>query len=1511
MERSWVLDGYCEQIRLTAPLAGDRYERAVETAMGNRVACGCSTQHPKGFGDTPYSKQVGNNMFRFWAEVFLLAQEGTSKKPGSKWQMVVPKLVPVNLARVQDAPAVVSHVTAYNTKVDKVMDVLLYHPGIEVRRGSDCFVYWSDPQKGLTWGLNFVCPEEANYFADLVCGKTKGILCRRTNSTALPSSRQRSLRSCSESRLESPEREATARASSSKPTVKFAEPLSRSAGASRQTTPVSQTQLNNSQELHASSNSLQFFLTGKRLSHWGTMLQPNPESSLTTQSDNESFDGRLAAQLEKNTTYDNLIGASTPTLPTKDSSDHDENKPPLFSGTARRANKARDDGATPRSGSLRDIDEQASRSDGTYVNTTDMYRLQSGGLTGNSSSSVSSAERVDVVLRQNDKRYPVREAPLTKRSSIHLITGANGRLKNVDNLLGRPDDSGSSLSSSMEGAVGGFPEDITKRRVQSTRLRSVESVVLMKRWLKADQQKIAIVDNESWQQYVIRLRGLTLCLFRVTAAAMTSSSDSTSPESGRMGPPISVELLTCLVTPIPEHPRRQNVFCVSDGTGQALLLQAATSAEVDLWVSRIHTAAALAIARSTSAEVAVRTIKKELDKLDMKLETVAKMLQLSHLPSVGTVSVNQIGDWENELEVLHLHQFALRCYLAAIKDTDGPSCKRVLAAASAHTKSYLSQMNIFTLSAMHAFCSSRAKQNQPSLVVGGTLPSCSSAEIDQALSFSPSSSPAKSLLVQIALPTGQVTVVSVSESDTVAAVLRKATDKVGLKADSCFLMLRNSTKSSASSDCFTPEDNDHIFSMLPGAKVQLHERLVYHVHMSRSEATHLGLTVRANRVSSSGLAARVTAVEHGSPSHRKGLMVGDELLAVNRQPVRTQSSPPQVQRLLQQGETLCLVLRTKRSALPVWLEHLAVASSFDDLKISCADSERSGGIDVLSGTMSAAEMGGCDGCDEPEEPWFSDSCGLLRHKVKYRSTRLASARQRHRHSMPIAPLAGRMNASLMTPAMTTCRESMQAAQTTARQSDKRLSLIGSNANSPKGRMSVSESAASRPSSAALFDRLEPVGSGSYGGGKMGPAERLEKSIFELLETEKAYVGHIDRLIEQYLAPLRLAALLPQSETDRLLSSAQAIARFQHDFLEELQEAAGVRQTSPSGASYATPGQLRNALLRIGGVFLSKSNKFKVYSPFCASHFRTQKLLRQEEKNEKLQAFLAKCNVDEQHACTFESYLIKPVQRVLRYPLFLQQMKTHTCEGTPEHVQVSQALTKMEQVAEYINEMQRVYEEYGTMFALIQVHNASLLYEKRMTFELSDLLMFGHVDWLNPGEENKKKMVTVESLCFVFKRVIVLVPQIERPTKVKKSKASTPDVPMHRLIPIREIEVNGSDIGSTEGRFLWILIHIKADMSVEKVYHLSSRRSDIKQQFLRAIRKAGVLISKEGTPPRTPSTPDDRASVSSPDSGFPQPLSKRAVGGDTSTSALQTRPNSHHSSQSDGGYVSNGELHKKQ
>uniref|UniRef100_A0A915KN31 WH1 domain-containing protein n=1 Tax=Romanomermis culicivorax TaxID=13658 RepID=A0A915KN31_ROMCU len=169
--------------------------------MGNKfTSCGCQ-KNSFVYSDSPYSKQMSKNLIRFWAEVFLLAQEGSTNQ--TRWQKVVPKLVPVNVAKVQEAPAVVSHITAYNTKVDKVMDTLVFHPGnrahvrqvsklrdlqqifsgVDLFRGSDCFVYWCDPQNGLTWGLNFITNEDAAFFVEILKGRAKFLTPRFSNST--------------------------------------------------------------------------------------------------------------------------------------------------------------------------------------------------------------------------------------------------------------------------------------------------------------------------------------------------------------------------------------------------------------------------------------------------------------------------------------------------------------------------------------------------------------------------------------------------------------------------------------------------------------------------------------------------------------------------------------------------------------------------------------------------------------------------------------------------------------------------------------------------------------------------------------------------------------------------------------------------------------------------------------------------------------------------------------------------------------------------------------------------------------------------------------------------------------------------------------------------------------------------------------------------------------------------------------------------------------------------------
>jgi hypothetical protein len=77
--------------------------------------------------------------------------------------------------------------------------------------------------------------------------------------------------------------------------------------------------------------------------------------------------------------------------------------------------------------------------------------------------------------------------------------------------------------------------------------------------------------------------------------------------------------------------------------------------------------------------------------------------------------------------------------------------------------------------------------------------------------------------------------------------------------------------------------------------------------------------------------------------------------------------------------------------------------------------------------------------------------------------------------------------------------------------------------------------------------------------------------------------------------------------------------------------------------------------------------------------------------------LQSLNPRQQQSTTLESYLIKPIQRILKYPLLLAQLKNLTRLGTDEQQQLTEALVAMEKVAEHINEMQRIHEEYGAIF----------------------------------------------------------------------------------------------------------------------------------------------------------------------------------------------------------------------
>jgi len=168
--------------------------------MGNKLSCSCGPLKIKGYRfDDPWAANTrtrrDGHLLRLWAEVFHVTTSGSGTV---KWQQVSEDLVPVNIACVADDPQLVFHITAYNSQVDKILDVRLVQPGTRIGQASECFVYWKDPATSDTWGLNFTSPIDAKQFRECCDGSrsnsTSRMRAKANSSRSTPASPSRSSR---------------------------------------------------------------------------------------------------------------------------------------------------------------------------------------------------------------------------------------------------------------------------------------------------------------------------------------------------------------------------------------------------------------------------------------------------------------------------------------------------------------------------------------------------------------------------------------------------------------------------------------------------------------------------------------------------------------------------------------------------------------------------------------------------------------------------------------------------------------------------------------------------------------------------------------------------------------------------------------------------------------------------------------------------------------------------------------------------------------------------------------------------------------------------------------------------------------------------------------------------------------------------------------------------------------------------------------------------------------------
>ncbi|KAI9280452.1 hypothetical protein BY458DRAFT_451229 [Sporodiniella umbellata] len=183
-----------------------------------------------------------------------------------------------------------------------------------------------------------------------------------------------------------------------------------------------------------------------------------------------------------------------------------------------------------------------------------------------------------------------------------------------------------------------------------------------------------------------------------------------------------------------------------------------------------------------------------------------------------------------------------------------------------------------------------------------------------------------------------------------------------------------------------------------------------------------------------------------------------------------------------------------------------------------------------------------------------------------------------------------------------------------------------------------------------------------------PKDTRDKVVFELLETERRYVLDLE-VLQNYQLQVESSYILSGKTSLNLFGNLEELVEFQRRFLTQLEEMA------------QKPAEEQN----FGSLFVDNEAAFNVYEPYCSNFFAAQDLVIQETpKLQKLSNVLDP---------TYElpSMLIKPVQRICKYPLLMQQLIKATHDDWKYMSNMEQGLQAIRRVTEKVNETQRRHE----------------------------------------------------------------------------------------------------------------------------------------------------------------------------------------------------------------------------
>jgi hypothetical protein len=182
-------------------------------------------------------------------------------------------------------------------------------------------------------------------------------------------------------------------------------------------------------------------------------------------------------------------------------------------------------------------------------------------------------------------------------------------------------------------------------------------------------------------------------------------------------------------------------------------------------------------------------------------------------------------------------------------------------------------------------------------------------------------------------------------------------------------------------------------------------------------------------------------------------------------------------------------------------------------------------------------------------------------------------------------------------------------------------------------------------------------------------------IEEIVATEADYVGDLELVVTHCLEPARQRGIISQQDLTRLFSNIEQIWRSNSAVLAQL-----VQRNDPTDSKVGM----------LGDVLEGMADTLRSYAGYCANHDASVAAYLKLKENPDSEKHLDELEKDLQghDLCGF---LIKPVQRLCKYPLLIRELSKYTDESHRDYAGLQRAEKAVGDAVQHVNDYQKRLE----------------------------------------------------------------------------------------------------------------------------------------------------------------------------------------------------------------------------